>query len=101
MQISSRVLNQIRHNAALTAAKMNTYWTRELLHSWEDLEKHFKISIDPTFKSRPWDYSSFSLFREFWKNSAPTRFQLISETKREVSKIVKDDNVVTFGSVKL
>lgn len=98
--ISPRVLNEARRQAMLTAMRMQTYWQRGLLRSWADLEKHFSIPIGN--KAIPFNYTTFSTFREAWKNGVETRLAASLEKRpEEETKIRIDKDVSTFGQVTL
>lgn len=102
MQIPTRVLNEAKKQAAMTAARMTTFYQRSLLKSWEDLEKHFSITIEPVFKTTPFNYGNFLSFREFYKTTVEHRLNSsMKKPAEETIKIKIDKAVEQFGSITL
>lgn len=102
-QISPRVLKEAKRQAELNAQRMNTFFQRRLLRSWEDIEKHFSLKVDSLFKSKEFNFANFSTFREVYKNSVEARLVASTDTHRDKvqEKILIDKNVSTFGDVTL
>lgn len=101
MQLSPRVLNEARRQALFLAQRMTTSFQQKKLNSWADLERIFALTVPEVYKTKPWSYSSFSSFRDFWKHSFETRLTAATITTQEVEKIKIDKNVSTFNKVTL
>lgn len=100
--LPTRVLNEFKRQAELTAQRMTQFYQLRRLKSWEDIEKTFQISIDSVFKAKEFTYSNFSAFRELWKNSVEVRLQQqLSRKAPEVAKIKVVKETSTFGEITL
>lgn len=101
MNISPAILKEVKRQAVMTAMKMQTYYQRNLLKSWADIEKHFSIEIDVRTKAQTFNYTTFSAFRTLWQNSAEARLEAATSKKEEVTKIKVDHEEIRFGNIKL
>jgi len=99
MNISPTQLKEAKRQAVMTAMRMTTYYQRNMIRSWEDLERHFHITIGN--KTIPFNYTTFSTFRETWKNTVEQRLAASMEKRVEETKIRVDKDVTTFGSTTL
>lgn len=98
---SDKILRELRRQAQYVTQRIVGQYQAHLIRSWDDIERMFGISIPEHFKKMPFNYSSLSLFNQFWVASYETRIQVDQQQVTKKLTLVPESECTAFGNIRL